>query len=70
MLATSTRSTSAGVVPACARAFSAAVAAIISRVSSSSAKRRSTMPLRVSIHSSVESMSRQISALPTTRRGR
>ena len=51
-------------------ALRAAEIDIIWMVSSGEAQRRSTIPERVRIHSSVESIMVTISALSTTRRGR
>ncbi len=59
-----------GSMLAASMAFRAAATDIIWIVSSSEAQRRSSMPERVRIHSSVESIMVQISSLLTTRRGR
>ena len=48
----------------------AAAVAMNGRVSSASAQPRLTIPVRVRIHSSVESICSQISSLVTIRRGR
>ena len=67
---TITVSICAGSTPARSRALRAAETDIICTVSSGSAQRRSMMPDRVRIHSSLESIMVTISALSTTRRGR
>ncbi len=59
-----------GSTPARSKALRAAATDIIWIVSSGEAQRRSMMPDRVRIHSSVESIMVTISALSTTRRGR
>jgi hypothetical protein len=56
--------------PAISRALSDACSAMSTTVSSGAANRRSMMPERCWIHSSEESMCRQISSLVTTRSGR
>jgi hypothetical protein len=60
----------AGSIPDSASASFAAFTDIISTVSSSLAQRRSLIPDRVWIHSSLESICSRISAFGTTRRGR
>jgi hypothetical protein len=69
-VATSTQSSWAGATSARSRALRAASTLIICTVSCGSAIRRSMMPDRVRIHSSVESMCSQTSAFVTTRLGR
>ena len=59
-----------GSIPDRSRALRAAETDIIWMVSSGDAQRRSMIPERVRIHSSVESIMVMISALSTTRRGR
>lgn len=69
-MATTTQPIWAGAMPESASASLAAFVDIIRIVSSSEAQRRSLIPERVWIHSSLESICSRISALVTTRRGR
>ena len=69
-VATTTQSTSAASMPACSIAARAAETDIIWMVSSGPANRRSRMPERCWIHSSLESMASISSAFGTTRVGR
>ena len=69
-VATSTASTCAGEIPARSRALRHEATDIIWTVSSSVAQRRSMMPERCWIHSSLESIASTSSALGTTRLGR
>ena len=65
-----TRPIRSGSMPAAASALPAALTDIIETVSSAVAQRRSLIPVRVVIHSSVESITWQICSLVTTREGR
>ncbi len=69
-LARTTRSISSGARPLAAMALPPAAVAISTRVSSSSAQRRSAMPTRLWIHSSLVSMTWASSSLVTRRLGR
>ena len=69
-VATITQSIWAASRPAWASASREAATDIIWTVSSGSAKRRSLMPERCWIHSSLESIASTSSAFGTTRRGR
>ena len=69
-VATMTVSMSAGCRPASASAFALALAPIETTVSSSPPNRRSAMPTRLRIHSSLVSMISDSSSLVTTRSGR
>ncbi len=69
-VATTTAPTCSGSMPLAARALRPEAIAIARTDSSAFAKRRFLMPERDWIHSSVESIVSQISALLTTRSGR
>jgi hypothetical protein len=69
-LATTARSISSGERPLAAIALPPAATAISTRVSSSSAQRRSAMPTRLWIHSSLVSIVCASSWFVTRRRGR
>ena len=69
-VATTTQSIWRASTPESSSARRAAATDIIRRVSSSVAQRRSSMPERWRIHSSVESMPRTTSEFGTTREGR
>ena len=69
-LATMTRSISSGASPLAASALPPAATAISTSVSSSDAHRRSAMPTRLWIHSSLVSITWARSSLVTRRRGR
>ena len=68
-VATISRSISAALTPACSSAARAAGSEMSESASSSAAKRRSLMPVRVRIHSSDVSTSRASSSFVTTRSG-
>ncbi len=70
IVATTTQSICSASMPACSRAARDAATDIICTVSCGSAKRRSLMPERCWIHSSLESIASTISELGTTRDGR
>lgn len=69
-LVTITRSTASADSPLAASALPPAAMAISTSVSSGAAQRRSAMPTRVRIHSSVVSIVWDSSSLVTRRRGR
>jgi hypothetical protein len=69
-VATSTALTCSGRMPAWAIALPAAATLMSMTLSSGAAQRRLSMPERSRIHSSLESMRSQISALVTTLDGR
>ena len=70
VVATMTRSTSAGAMPAMSRALRAACSARSDVVSAGAAMRRSRMPVRARIQASLVSTLRDSSSLVSTRAGR